>query len=311
MPLKVDWDVLDVPFEAQQPQWPAPSGVRAVFTGRRFAGQADEQQGRSHFNLGAHVGDDPAQVADRRALVDASLGMQAIYVNQVHGTAVCALDALPPHSLADADAVWASRPGVACAIMVADCLPVLMCNRQGSWVGAAHAGWRGLAGHVGQAGVLETLTQAYVADTTALARGEHRSASDLMAWLGPCIGPTAFEVGPEVKAAFESPWAQPPTQALVHCATPANPQTMPSPHRQTQLAQVQAQFIGQRDGKFLANLPGLARLRLQAVGVSDVHGNDGAARWCTVSNPERYFSYRRDQARLGASGRMCAYIWLV
>ena len=308
MSLKLDWDATDVPFEAQQPQWPAPSGVRAVFTGRRFAGQADERQGRSQFNLGAHVGDDPAQVAKRRALVNSSFGMQAIYVNQVHGTAVCALDALPPHRLDDADAVWASRSGVACAIMVADCLPVLMCNRQGSWVGAAHAGWRGLAGHAGQ-GVLETLVQAYVGDAAALARGEDRNAGDLMAWLGPCIGPTAFEVGPEVKAAFELPLAQ-LTQPLA-CAVAGNTQTMATPQRHAQLAQVQAQFIGQRGGKFLANLPGLARLRLQAVGVCDVHGNDGAAQWCTVSNPERYFSYRRDQAQLGASGRMCAYIWLV
>jgi YfiH family protein len=176
-------------------------------------------------------------------------------------------------------------PGVACTIMVADCLPVLLAHRGGAVVGAAHAGWRGLAGDPqgNGPGVLEALVQAYVAQDAA------HAPQDLLAWLGPCIAPTAFEVGDEVRAAFMAHAGADAALGarLAACFSPAG-----------------------QPGKFMASLPGLARLRLQAAGVADLHGNDGSAPWCTVGNPERYFSYRRDQQRLGASGRMCAYIWL-
>ena len=182
------------PFQVLTPQWPAAAQVKAQFTLRQGEGPVDVQQGMSQFNLGTHVGDDAVRVADRRASVDQAFGSRAVYLNQVHGTAVQALDA---HSAdaptADADASWTREHGTACAIMVADCLPVLMCNRAGDWVGAAHAGWRGLAGQGGQ-GVLEALVRSYTQ--------QGGQAGELMAWLGPCIGPTAFEVGAEVREAF-------------------------------------------------------------------------------------------------------------
>jgi hypothetical protein len=164
--------------------------------------------------------------------------------------------------------------------MVADCLPVLLTTKTGSMVAAAHAGWRGLAGEVGQ-GVLESVLESF----SALAQATHaQSAIKIIAWLGPCIGPSAFEVGADVKAAFEA--AQP---EAARCFVPTGP------------------------GKYLADLPQLARLRLQALGISEVHGNDGSASWCTASNPALFFSHRRDAGipgnGFGTTGRMAACIW--
>jgi YfiH family protein len=153
-------------------------------------------------------------------------------------------------------------------MMVADCLPVLLANRAGTVVGAAHCGWRGLAGERGQ-GVLEALWSAMAADAG--------DASGMVAWLGPCIGPEAFEVGPEVRAAFSDGDAAAATFFRAH-----------------------------GDGKFLADLPALARRRLQALGIREVHGNDGTRAWCTVANASRFFSHRRDRV----SGRLAAACWL-
>jgi len=153
-------------------------------------------------------------------------------------------------------------------MMVADCLPVLLADRTGRVVGAAHCGWRGLAGEGGQ-GVLEALW--------AVMRAEAGPAGAMLAWLGPCIGPESFEVGPEVRAAF--------------IASDADAAPCFRPHG---------------DGKFLADLPALARRRLSAIGITDVHGNDGSAAWCTVANPSRFFSHRRDRV----SGRLAAAVWL-
>jgi YfiH family protein len=157
--------------------------------------------------------------------------------------------------------------------MVADCLPVLLTNQQGSRVAAVHAGWRGLVGQGGQ-GVLETIFEYFMA--SALVDTAH-DATEIIAWLGPCIGPKAFEVGDEVRDAFAA-------------------------HDRAALAL----FKPQPAGKWLADLQGLARLRLAALGVTQIYGNDGSRSWCTVSQPSRFFSYRRD----GVSGRMAACIWL-
>jgi YfiH family protein len=151
--------------------------------------------------------------------------------------------------------------------MVADCLPVLFCDARGEQVAAAHAGWRGLLGVQGR-GILEATASTFAASET----------KGLMAWLGPCIGPQAFAVGEEVRSAF------------MHCAPTA------ADH-----------FKAQPGGKWLADLPGLARQRLQALGITRVYGNDGSQAWCTVANPSRFFSHRRD----GVSGRMAACIWRV
>jgi YfiH family protein len=241
------------------PRWPVPRPVRAVCTTR--AGGVS-QGAYGSLNLGTHVGDVPEAVAANRALVGDSIGARPVFLNQVHGIDVVALDASTPGDI-DADACTTSARGVACTIMVADCLPVLFASPCGTRVGAAHAGWRGLA-----AGVLErTLEQLRTGD-----------GQPPVAWLGPCIGPLAFEVGDEVRAAFvdHSPRAG-------ACFRPA-----------------------ERPGKWLADLAALARQRLQDAGAEQVHGNDGTAAWCTVSNPLRFFSHRRDRV----SGRFAACIWL-
>jgi hypothetical protein len=192
-----------------------------------------------------------------------------VFLNQVHQTAVVPLGANTPHGTV-ADAAVTAQQQVACTIMVADCLPVLMCLSDGSAVGAAHAGWRGLA-----LGVLEQTLKSLRATPSA---GQGAAVS---VWLGPCIGPDAFEVGDEVREAFMAGHAH-----LAHCFTP-------------------------KGRKWLANLPALARHRLVDAGVSPqaIFGNDGSPSWCTFSNPDRYFSHRRDGLRLGASGRMAACVW--
>jgi YfiH family protein len=230
------------------PHWPAPSGVRA-FCSERTGGVSGAPY--DTLNLGDHVGDDPAAVAENRRRFADTLQARPVFLKQVHGRGVVRL----------------SRD-TACTMMVADCLPVLLANRPGTVVGAAHCGWRGLAGEGGQ-GVLEALW-AQMAPTAGDAGG-------MLAWLGPCIGPQAFEVGPEVRAAFIE-----------------------------QDGDAAGLFRAHGDGKFLADLPALARRRLRALGIEQVHGNDGSSGWCTVANASRFFSHRRDRV----SGRLAAAVWL-
>lgn len=248
------------------PQWPAPDRVRAVCTTR--AGGVSSPPYDS-LNLGTHVGDDPAAVVDNRARLRQALGVRPVFLSQVHATHAVELSAATPDGI-EADACFTDAPALACSIMVADCLPLLVTDGSGRFVAAAHAGWRGLAGTRGQ-GVLESLLQATDARYGV-------AAAELRVWLGPCIGPAAFEVGPEVKAAFEQHEAQ-----AARCFQPAA-----------------------AAGKWLADLPALARQRLQALGVSRIYGNDGSPGWCTVSQPSRFFSHRRDRV----SGRLAACIWL-
>jgi len=248
------------------PDWPAPSNVRAVCTTRD--GGVSLGRYRS-LNLGDHVGDNGVHVAENRGRLQQAVGARTVFLQQVHGTGVVALDAAQDivRDGTAADACTATAAGLACTIMVADCLPVLFTDDAGHRVAAAHAGWRGLAG-----GVLEQTFRRFEAQ-------QAHGATKVIAWLGPCIGPGAFEVGPEVKAAFE---AHAPEAAT--CFKPA-----PAP------------------GKWLADLSALARQRLRAAGVDAVFGNDGTRDWCTVSNPSRFFSHRRD----GISGRFAALVWKV
>lgn len=226
------------------------------------------------LNLGDHVGDSPAHVlANRQALADA-LGARPVFLQQVHGTGVLELLPNTPDGVM-ADACFTFERDLACTVMVADCLPVLLWDADGHWVAAAHAGWRGLAGQKG-VGVLETLW------TALLARGARPERA--RAWLGPCIGPQAFEVGPEVRQAFGAEDAQ-------------------APH------QVRQAFQPGRGERWLADLSGLARWRLAQLGLQPISGNDGTASWCTVSNSLSFFSHRRDAAVLGSSGRMAACLW--
>ncbi len=236
------------------PDWPAPPAVRAVSTTR--AGGVSLAPYAS-FNLAEHVGDDPAAVARNRRRLRTRLALPAEprWLQQVHGCQVAEAAAATP--LTPADACIGRRPGEVCAVLTADCLPVLLCDREASVVAAAHAGWRGLA-----AGVLE-------ASVAALGVAPPR----LLAWLGPAIGAEVFEVGDEVRAAFVQ--------------------------HQPQAA---AAFRAQPDGRWIADIYRLARLRLQAAGVEAVYGGG----LCTYSDPARFYSYRREST----TGRMATLIWL-
>lgn len=234
-----------------EPEWPAPSGVRAVATTRRGGLSRGPY---ASWNLGDHVGDDPAAVDANRRLLRERLGLPAepLWLRQVHGCTVADVGGC------EADAAVAFAPGQVCAVLTADCLPLLFCDRSGTRVAAVHAGWRGLA-----AGVIEA----------AVAR-LGVAPDSLLCWLGPAIGPEAFEVGDEVRQAF-----------LTHGPSGGEVAFRPSP-----------------SGRWLADLYALAGLRLRALGVSGVWGGG----LCTYQDAERFFSYRRD----GLTGRMASLVWI-
>jgi len=291
------------------PQWPAPANIRAVVTTRQGG---VSQPPHDSFNLSSTVGDATASVqANRQRLVtDCGLPAEPLWLRQVHGRQIipahAPYPAMPPagpspgaqpglqpggqssmhpgfssglnpgiypglhqglqpspqseqgHAAPEADAVWTDRPNTPCAVLTADCLPVLLCDRAGTRVAAVHAGWRGLA-----AGVIERAVGGLCLD----------SAADVIAWLGPAIGPDAFEVGQEVRDQF-----------LIMDAG-ASSAFRPSPN-----------------GRWLADLYVLARRRLRGLGVREIHGGG----LCTHTDTERFFSYRRD----GRTGRMATVIWM-
>lgn len=258
------------------PDWPAPARVRALCTTR--AGGVSSAPYDS-LNLGDHVQDDPRAVAENRARLRLATGGRPVFLQQVHGREVLQLTP----GMADgrpADACVTNLAGLVCTIMVADCLPLLLTDREGTTVAAAHAGWRGLAGTQGE-GVVETVFRAFQALRPPVQGQSEAQADRVMAWLGPCIGPQAFEVGREIREAF--------------CAFDAGAARW---------------FRPSGDGRFYADLAALARRRLQRLGIEQIYGNDSSVPWCTVSNPSRFFSFRRDQAMLGGSGRLAACIWL-
>jgi polyphenol oxidase len=234
------------------PDWPAPKLVRTLQT-TRLGGVSSTPY--DSLNLGDHVDDAPLAVAHNRMLLNTLLPSEPVWLEQAHGTLVANAD--HASCLPQADACIARHRAAVCVVMTADCLPVLLCNKQGSVVGAAHAGWKGLA-----AGVIEATVQAM-----------NVAPQNLMAWLGPAISQVAFEVGDEVRAAFIA--AQP---------------------------QAAAAFIPGQHGKWLADIYALARLRMNALGITQIYGGD----YCTYRERERFFSYRRD----GATGRMGTFIWL-
>lgn len=236
------------------PDWPAPAHVQAFVTTR--AGGVSTGPYAS-LNLGTAVGDDPEAVAANRARVRAALPSEPVWLRQIHGTTL--VEAALQPALPAADASATAAPGVVCAIQVADCLPVLFTDRAGTRVAAAHAGWRGLAG-----GVLA------VAVATFTGRGI--AAGDVLAYIGPGIGPRAFEVGREVYDAY----------------TVRDPGAVSA-------------FVGTGPDKWHADLHALARRALAALGVTAVYG----APACTASDPQRFFSYRRDRV----TGRMAAFVW--
>jgi YfiH family protein len=234
------------------PDWPAPPNVRALVTTRAGGASCGAY---ASFNLGAHVGDDPAAVERNRERLRGTLPADPVWLQQVHGTEV--VDAASAPALARADAAVARARHVVCAVLTADCVPVLLAAADGAAVAVAHAGWRGLA-----AGVIEA----------AVAR-MGVAAGTVIAWLGPAIGPRAYEVGPEVRAAF-----------VRHDAAAA------------------AAFAPRRDDRFLADLFLLARQRLARAGVAAVYGG----RDCTFSDAARFYSYRREPA----TGRFASLVWI-
>jgi YfiH family protein len=235
------------------PDWPAPANVNALQTTRH---------GGSSFapydtlNLGLHVGDDSLRVNRNRQLLEPLMPSEPVWLEQVHGTVVANADAAACQ--VQADACIARHRGAVCVVMTADCLPVLLCDEDGTVVGAAHAGWKGLA-----AGVIE-------ATVKAMDVAPHK----LMAWMGPAIGQSAFEVGEEVRAAFVS-----------HDANAAK-----------------AFVPNDTQEKFHADIYLLAQQRLKALGINRIYGGD----FCTYHQKVAFFSYRRD----GVTGRMGTFIWL-
>ena len=244
-----------------RPDWDAPAGVSGLVSTRQGG---VSQQAWASLNISLAVGDEAMAVAENRRRVVAALGAPIVWMNLVHGADVAKVghaDVGRPRPVADA--AWTDEGGVACAVTAADCLPVLLCTADGRAVAAAHAGWRGLA-----AGVLENTV-------AALVEGTGCAPADVLAWLGPCIGATAFEVGADVVDAFSGQG---------HAAS----RFMPRPRADGEM-------------RWLADLPNLARDRLHAAGVRRLSGEAP----CTVSDASRFFSYRRDRV----CGRMVAAIW--
>jgi len=236
------------------PQWPVPAAVRAAFTLRAGGVSAAPFDA---LNVARHVGDRPDAVDENRRRIREELDLpgEPVWLEQVHGHEVIDLDAAP--GSARADASFSRRAGRVCAVQVADCLPVLLAARTAHAVAAVHCGWRGLA-----VGVLAATVQALGVP-----------AADLCAWLGPAIGPAAFEVGAEVRAAFV-----------------------------TRDAGTAGAFAANARGRWQCDIFALARRQLAALGVASVSGGG----LCTLSDAQQFFSYRRD----GRCGRMAALVWL-
>lgn len=259
--------------QALRPDWPAPPGITALMSTRAGGVSAPpfDQLNLRPPALGGEAVDDPAAVRENQRRFAAALGAAPVWLNQVHGAEVVRLTAAhlagAPAELAAlprADASICTEAGIACTVLVADCLPVLLCSADGRAVGAAHAGWRGLA-----AGVVDHTV-------AALCEAAGCPPDRLMAWLGPCIGPQAFEVGADVLQAFGAdPQAPEPDLFLAR----------PRPDG---------------DPRWLANLPGLARQRLATLGVGQVSGGG----WCTVADRSRFFSFRREPR----TGRLAAAV---
>jgi len=245
----IDWIV---------PDWSAPVNVSAMFTTRNIKGMAGERGPYTGLNLATHVGDDLHTVQLNRDYLSKYLPASPHWLNQVHGSRPVWVDS--DSEILEGDAAMSQHPGVVCAILVADCLPVLLCDTAGSVVGVAHAGWRGLA-----AGIIENTIQ-------ELRRFSH--GDQIIAWLGPAISSQYFEVGDEVRTIF--------TEYDRHAACVFLP--------------------GKEKGKWYADLFSLARQRLLHAGVSRISGGN----LCTYSNPERFYSYRRD----GKTGRMAGLLWM-
>ncbi len=238
------------------PDWPAPAPIRACTTLRH---QGVSQGAWQSWNLATHVHDSAEHVAQNRELLASQLNLpsEPVWLDQVHGDSIVLLDDEVASDNLQADGSFTRAVNKVCVVMTADCLPVLLTNRAGTEVAAVHAGWRGLA-----AGVIEKAVQNFQC-----------CANDVLAWLGPAIGPGAFEVGAEVRQAFMQ------TDSMTDKA-----------------------FTATANDKYLADIYALARRRLQLLGINAVYGGDH----CTCTEAERFYSYRRDHD----TGRMASLIWI-
>jgi YfiH family protein len=244
-----------------RPNWPnLPVHVQAWTTTRKAGmsqGVYGDAEGQDGFNLANHVGDDVSHVHSNRKKLNKALPQDVIFLSQIHGSIT--VDAGLRRENCEADACYTAETDMPCAVLTADCLPVLFCDQEGTVVAAAHAGWRGLA-----EGVLRQVLQQMrlLTDT------------EISAWMGPAIGSQQFEVGADVKLAFER-----------------------------SMGNVQTHFQAQKqEGKYLADIYGLARQQLHQLGVKQVYGGE----YCTVSQKDYFYSYRRD----GVTGRMASLIWI-
>ena len=250
-------------MEVLKPDWPAPPNIHSLVTTRDGGTSLPPF---SSLNLGDHVGDDAQAINANRAILRTQLPSDPIWLKQLHGTVV----SIPMSrkflsgQVIEADAAVTNQANEVLVVMTADCLPILFSNQTGDVVGVAHAGWRGLC-----AGVLENTV------TEMLKFSAGMSANNLMAWMGPAIGPEAFEVGEDVYVAFLNAGIAFPTNAFI--AIPSRP------------------------GKYFANLYILAQSRLSALGIGQIYGGN----FCTVSDHKRFFSHRRD----AISGRFASLIW--
>jgi YfiH family protein len=247
------------------PNWPA-APVIGAFCSTRGGGVSKAPF--DSLNLGRYVNDEAAAVSENRARVRSLLPDEPVWLKQVHGTRVWDADLAHTEAIIEADAAVTSKPNTVLTVMAADCLPVLISSLDGGVIGAAHAGWRGLLG-----GVLENTVNEMQAKTGLSDAGQY------LAWLGPAIGPRAFEVGEEVRAAFHE-------HAQKHA--------LPSPSEA---------FIAvdNKPGKYWADLYQLARQRLLSKGLTHIYGGE----FCTVRDQTDFFSHRRDDL----SGRFAAFIW--
>ncbi|MGZ8256654.1 MAG: peptidoglycan editing factor PgeF [Gallionella sp.] len=262
---------MSIPFI--HPDWPAPPNVRALQT-TRSGGISGAPY--TSLNLGTHVGDAPLVVARNRNSLNAVLPSEPVWLEQIHGTRVANADAANCREIADA--CIATKRGAVCVVMTADCLPILLCDTRGTVVAAVHAGWKGLA-----AGVIEATVQAMCVD-----------GAQLMTWLGPAISSAAFEVGAEIREIFvaQNPAARaaftPSEREFINTESNRQALTPSAPNTPSE--------------KFHADLYALARLRLRALGITQIYGGDR----CTHTESDTFFSYRRD----GVTGRMATFIWL-
>ncbi len=252
-----------------KPDWPAPERVKAVTTTRLRPSAASPltapkltQSAYEAFNLATHVGDVAAGVIENRQLLKASLGLarEPCWLQQTHSSTVYAASDVAEQTCADAS--FTRHAGLPCVVLTADCLPVLLCDRQGTVVAAVHAGWRGLQGGIIAAAVAKMACE----------------PAQLLAWLGPAIGPEAYEVSEEVYHAFT---AKQPAFASAF-----------QPNRLSDTGQQH----------WLLDLYAIARRQLQACGIVSIYGGE----FCTYTQSKQFYSYRRDLV----TGRMASLIWL-